>query len=549
MMSTGERSVSTRAVARTTALGVIFAALTALAVAVSSAAGESTEPRPSVAGMIDEDFAKNRVLGQLVAAGALVARPRPEVLREPPPLRRGILRFVPSGAPPEPMPSTALGADVAAAHPEREFVSLAIDPRDWDSPELGILTNATRRGEAWVRGATLSWFVDGVLRGESAVGLSVHGDSSRRAPRPSLRVRCTPRFDAQLAPSAVIPGASGSTFILHNDWRSKKRFSNPIGYEFLRHIGVDAPRTRPVRVLVNGELQRGIFFATEYLDDTLLAAKLGTDRLTSFETRNDEPPRDYRQVLLSLRDWSIERTATLDHRYDRDAVEGWVAGMLMLAPYDCLQGLAYRAHSDPCWRWVVYDVDWGLAPWPNQGSQPVTSAANIVDYLGSKQYDLRAIYFHRASSEPSELRRRLLARVRAALDHRATWPWWQSVLARYGGYTRRLLDPEERRLEVAALEQVSAFVRARPAALRGELADRFGLGAAHLLEVAVAEGASVRVDGHRYADAWRGYAFPGQRLLLETEPPFELQIGGDRQGGRLDLVVDGPVKVAVVRAR
>ncbi len=511
---------------------------------------ERADPSPSRdAALIDEDFAQNTVLGHIVATGALVARPRPETLRDPPPARRGMLRFEPAGAPAEAWPSTGLARAIAAAHPERDFVSIAVDPRDWDDPDVGIVANAERRGDAWIRGACVTLFHEGRAVAEGAAGVGVHGDSSRRHARKSLRLHLTPRFGATVRPSRLLPGALGDSLVLHND-RRRLCFVNPIGYELLRQLGVDAPRTRPVRLLVNGELLPGIFFVTERLDESHLAARSGSRRVRWFQERDGRRPRDYRRLVLMLRDRAAERVPPLDPHVDVDAALGWIVGVLLLAPYDCQQGVAYQRPDDRRWRWIAWDVDWGLGPWPEAIHGSPLEARDVVEYLARPDhYDLRGRLFAFAMTRDVALRRQLLARLRDALDHRAPYSWWQATLARYREHTERLLDPDERRFELDSLESIDAFVRARPAALRRELDAAFALGRPHRIEIRVPDGASVSVDGHRHEGGWSGHAFAGEHVQLAADPPFVLRIPGEpdeRAATRRVLEMTGPVVVEVV---
>ncbi|MCK5940635.1 MAG: CotH kinase family protein [Planctomycetes bacterium] len=455
------------------------------------------------------------LLAQLVEAGALAARARPEVLTEAPPRARGILTFRSPTSAPVPLPSEALGADEAQAHKEREYVSIAIDPRDLHDPDVGIMVHPFERGARWTRGACVTLFAGGVARMSSTVGLCVHGDSSRRRSRKSLRLVFSARYGAEARPDAILPGARGDHLVLHSDWR-RRRFVNPIGYEFLTRCEVSAPRTRPVRLLVNGELQAGIFFATEHLDESHTRERFDVPGLQFLHERDERRPGNYRKIERTLSRYGEQMSAErVRPWFDLEQVERWLAGILVLAPYDCLQGVAYRSRQDRRWRWIAWDVDWGLQPWPRTAGEYEVHARNIVDYLVSNSYrgDIRATLFTLSERGHPEFRRRLLRRVRLTLDHIAPPAWWREVFARYRGHATRLLGAHARR-ELQLLDEMERWIVARPEALRAELAAEFGLEPCRRITVQVRPGAEATIDGFVHRRDWRGFAFAGERITI-----------------------------------
>lgn len=525
-----------------------IAALIALLAALwtFAAAQPPTRSRIDRRGIAGEAIGKNQLLGRLVEEGVLVARPREETLSEAPPTVRGMLELVPTGAPPEPLPSTALGAAEARAHPERDFVSIAIDPRDWDASDQGIFMQPWRRGASWTRGACVTLFVDGRPALESTAGVCIHGDTSRRRWRKSLRVLFTPRFGANGAVDTVIPGASGKTFVLHSDWR-RQRFVNPIGYELLRRAGVEAPRTRPVRVLINGAQQPGIYFATEYVDEDYFTARNGQRIRAWFQTRDDEEPKSYRVMCAAIRTHSPSRVLMLGDQVDVSNAHAWLSAIMLLAPFDSVQGRAYRVTDRDPWRWVAYDVDWGLGPWPEIAAQSRSRATNVIEYLTAQTKDARSQLLVKSLEAPSQLRAMLLQRVRHLVDHEADLLWWRGVLDRYRGHARRLLG-DAAETELSCLDDIQQWLRGRGRALRRELSAEFDLGPARRIRVRVSEGARADVEGFSYERDWSGYAFDGEELTVRADPTCTLQVNGrDAGDGELLLTVDGDLDVLVSR--
>ena len=105
--------------------------------------------------------------------------------------------------------STALARAALGDDLTFDVVSLAIDPRDLNDPDFGLFSRPTERGKKWHRGAGLSMFVDGRVTAESTVGVSVHGDSSRRMRRKSLRLLLTPTFGPSIDVADLQERANG----------------------------------------------------------------------------------------------------------------------------------------------------------------------------------------------------------------------------------------------------------------------------------------------------------------------------------------------------
>ena len=169
--------------ARASLLAGLLAALTC--VAVVAPAPSDAESTPQV---LYSDLAGNGLLEGVVAVGAMLPQPRPEVFDQEPPSHVGVVAFGPATSSSQRSPSIAFGADVAAAHPERVYVSIAVDPRDLYDVNRGILEKPLKTGPAWTRGAWVTMFEHGAPTVTTAAGLCVHGGKSRGRKRKSFRL-------------------------------------------------------------------------------------------------------------------------------------------------------------------------------------------------------------------------------------------------------------------------------------------------------------------------------------------------------------------------
>ncbi len=492
------------------------------------------------------DLTRNPLREHLVSTGAVTATLRPEVLGESPPVQIGLVAFeraAPGRAAAAPrhgvLPSERLGLAAASAAPDRTLLSIAVDPRDLHDPAIGIMVHPFQRGERWVRGACATLFEGGEAVASSIAGLQVHGGTSRIRPRKSFRLRFAPSFASTEAPSDYLVDAAGDHLVVHSDWR-RGRFVNPIGYECLARCGVATPKTKPVRLAINGALQPGVYFLTERLDDSYLRDRHGSLNPQT-QRKGNRRSRNYDKVRHILN--NVEEDLTVERVqgwFDVDAAERWAAAMLLLAPFDCMQGLEYRTEDDRRWRWVAWDVDWALDDWPVELQQQVLPK-NFTTWFAGQTFDIRAAWFEAAMMRPATLRNRMLARIRATVEHHAIPEWWQQTYASYRTMARRMLGDDAVR-ELELLDRMERWTTGRPDALRRELAERFELGEAHEIRVMVADGSTVTIEGFRYGRSWVGHAFAGEHIALEAGPNDMLVCsdGADAAASALRLVVDGP---------
>lgn len=525
---------------RAALLGVALAGVAAVALSTPAEARRSER-----GGVPLSPLGKHQLTDALVRSGAVHLRARPEVFAADPPADVGVLELCPAGGAEAALPSTEMAAALARRHPEREFVSIAVDPRDLDDPLRGLRTHPFEKGGDWQRGACVTFFEGGEAVAASTVGLCVHGGTSRGRSRTSWRLLFQPAFGAGLRPAAILPGARGDNLVLHSDWR-RQPFVNPIGYELLARQGCDAPRTRPVRVVLNGDLQPKIYFATERVDASYLRERFGDQRLQLVREHDDQEPQSYVHLLNRVNAAPEFVAQHASRVMDTEAAASWLAGVLVLAPYDCKQGVAYRSARDRRWRWVCWDVDWGLGPWPTEVMGRVVKHRHVVEALLSPSRDLRLAWFQAVMRRESAGRARMLKEVRAALEHDDAAGWWRDTLARYRATARRLLGPgDASAAERRALDAIEDWVEARPEALRAELTEACELSPPRQIRVKVAAGCAVLVEGRRYERDWTGHAFDGERIELAAAAGAECFVGGEPSGQAVSLLVTGDVRLQV----
>ncbi|GAB4164115.1 MAG: hypothetical protein Fur0037_29380 [Planctomycetota bacterium] len=508
------------------------AALLSLLVAVGIAdPGKTAGAARSGEFLRQAQIRSSRVLEVLARLGLLGVEPDPSVFERGgnSEARRGLLRYAVRPATVSRLPSTEFARRGLPGEFSFDLVSVAVDPKDWSDPRVGLDANPLERGRRWERGACVSLFEQGRLVRETMAGIRIHGDRSRTREEKSLRLILTPAYGASARAEDLLPGARGESLVLHDDAR-QLCFVNPIAYEIAAALGCDVPRTRPVRVMLNGRMLETIYFLTEHLSRGLVAAMLGH---RDFLFVNEKPwPRDEpKPEAYASRCPSRDRTAPCtmagaSRGVDVGGVIDWLAAVLFCAPHDCRQGVAYLdLEGDRRWRWIAWDMDWSFQPWPMDLVEGDPKPASFTEDLRRPIGDLRSALFGALMADDPEFRARMLERVRVMLSHELRPERLEAILERYRDIASRFGGGER---VFDSLDRIEVFVRERPERLLAELQRVFDLGPLYACSVRVPQGCGVLIDGFPYDRDWSGRFFAGQRLCLEARGG----VRGFRAGGR-----------------
>ena len=447
-----------------------------------------------------------------------------------------------------PLPSTDLGRQALGSEFDFDAVSLAFDPADWDDPETGLYANPLERGKRWERGACLSLFNAGRLAVETTVGMRIHGNTARRFHEKSVRLILNRLYGTTAGAADLLPGAKGDTLVVRNETR-RFSFASPIAYELAALLGCDAPRTRPVRLLLNGVEQQGAYCLTEYLGSGLLRARLGHSQFIFANEPTGYGPKGYRKQYLRIRDHAPTTMQGIAEDIDLDDLINWLTTVLFCANWDCRQGLADRDEADPDgrWRWIVWDLDFAFRPWPRSVGSLTVEDRDITQYLLNNS-GLRSLLFRRLLADDPAFRTRLLRRLSSALNHELRLPNLLAILTRYRAVASTYSEKTSRPIR-AGLDEIEGFMRQRPARLRQELAEHLDAGPVHSVTLTVPAGVAKRVDGHQVVGPYTGHYFSGQTIsvLLDGAPP-SWRVNGQPagNGSLLEIPVDGDLAIKAI---
>ena len=464
----------------------------------------------------------------------------------------GVLVYSTSPAKAKPLPSTTLAAEELRGLAGLDVVSLAVDPRDWLHPEFGLKSNPLMRGRRWERGACLSFFKGGELALETPVGLRIHGDSSRLHFHKSYRVVMTPTYGTPRdAGRAFFAPPCGQILVLHADERGAKQFFlNPIAYELAASLGCMVPQTRPVRVVINGELLQPIYFATERVSLDYLRSRYGHANFTAIDERNSRNPKRYLVELARLGTGHPVSMRQLGRTIDLEQVTGWIVMVLISGCFDFNQGLAFIDRSDPQprWRWIVWDLDWSFQPWP----VPWPAAqrhGTFTDYFMHHRRELRCDVFKRLMEDDPAYRRYFFERLAAAVNHEVSQQRVRKLIDRYRDIARRYGGWRRDKM-LASLDGVTQFLRGRPARVLSELEQYYAIPNTSPVDVIVPAGATVTIDGRPYSRSYSGDYFQGHAIRVQTSDARAVwEINGERvqADGALEWPIEEATRIRLVR--
>jgi formylglycine-generating enzyme required for sulfatase activity len=239
-------------------------------------------------------------------------------------------------------------------------LSLVMADEDLHGPR-GLLSNVLEHGPEWERPGAVAYFERGTLRFSTDVGVRVHGGGSRMAsPRQGFRLYFRKRHGGvQMAGDVLFePDAQPiRRLVVHNDVRPDAdgllwRLVNPLAYDIAEAIGVLAPDTKPVRFLLNGQLQ-GMYVLTERIDEEFFAAHLGHRRVRAEQAEFDELWR-WVSGTRPLRMADAARVVDVPN------LTRWFLAAAFCATRDAYQGPGQfkdLTRREAPWFWVGWDMD------------------------------------------------------------------------------------------------------------------------------------------------------------------------------------------------
>lgn len=273
--------------------------------------------------------------------------------------------------------------------------TLSITNVNWNA----LTGNFRQNNEAWERRAHVEFFeAEGRRQVEADVGVRIHGNFSRLAPRKSLRIYTRPRYGSDPLEYPLFgdlmrrgdPGRSVDSFrtvILRNSGTDHQGtlYRDAMIQSLMEELPLDTQASRPVVHFINGEYW-GIMNLRERQDEYYIEQHYGIDPsdvvLMSGQRTVDqgtvEDQYDYLSMVEFARNNDLGNPdvyAELASRMDIDNFTWYYAAQIYAANHDWPAGnvafwrkrtvnpetAEHRGH-DGRWRWLVFDTDIGFLP-------------------------------------------------------------------------------------------------------------------------------------------------------------------------------------------
>jgi len=433
-------------------------------------------------------------------------------------------------------------------------VSVVIDEEHLYNPDTGIFANWREKGREWEVPASVSYYNRGLLLFASEVGVRVHGGTSRRLPRRSLRLYFRPEYGEDRFLPGLLYNDHSSKFdrlILHNDRRRTWRVINPLSYDLTREIGGIAPRTTPVSLSLNGK-DMSLYFLTERLGPRFLQNKykhrnFDFVRYTGRLDNVDNHPKSYRDLVTWARDRDTPMTLEKARKHvDVENLALWALAQAYVGNSDPFQGMAVRDKSlnRPRWFWVSWDMDHGFRT--RGGYKDVEPyKKGSFEYILNRR-PLRSQILTRLTNESPEFRHYFRSLVFERLNHRLTQDY---LLSRCHYYEKVLRAHQVEDLDFLA--EMKEFIEHRADYLRERMKEFFQAKEAHLTRVKVPAGTEYHVDGYPKKTNYKGWYEAGSTIVLDMSGNWTfshwLINGKDKvKGSTLSYVVNAETEIEAV---
>jgi hypothetical protein len=441
------------------------------------------------------------------------------------------------------------GSYVTAIATTLPVLSLIVDPADlWDSAR-GIYANPYERGDAWERPAAVTYVDEDRAAGfHVPAGVRIHGHASRSFEKKSLRLYFRATYGAARLTYPLFgaaPPVSFNRLVLHSGGQDESIFPmwnwtlmrNRLADRLATNIGLNATRSRPVLLFINGEVW-GIYHVRERIDDDFFADTFG---IRSADVL-DAPDSALEEVVAGDRDhWQSLQHFLEDHSLVEPDAYAYVAGQVDLDslmdymilniygananwPYHNVNQFRARVPGGR-WQWIVWDSDHAYGDNPQGSHVDFDLIRFLLDERHPETGGRDTLLWRRLMENP-DFRARFLARMAYLLNTELS-P--SAVVAQIDALAAELapnIHYEVARWAasdtwVTNVDQLRDFARRRPDALRRHVVDAFDLGGTAALVVmppAAGQG-SVAVEGRLVADLpWQGVVFRDVPVAVTAAP-------------------------------
>lgn len=444
-------------------------------------------------------------------------------------------------------------------------ISLATDPAGLFDDKIGIYVPGERyvegnrrtgnywaSGPKWEREAHMEFYEsDGKFGFAQGVGIRIHGGITRDWPQKSLRVYARREYGSDKINYDLFPGhydhpISFERVLLRNGGNDMRLafMRDALVHRLVQHTGLDTQAWRPAIVFINGEYW-GIHNLRERIDQHYLNGKYGVEKeqvviLEGNATLVQGPttgPRHYKDMLDFVRNNSMAEESNYRHvqtLMDTDNYIDYMITKIWAAdtdwPHNNIRYWRVQAPEDQLadipghdgrWRWLLYDLDYGLGlaeePSHNSLSRVVNSEdwATVLITRLLKNPEFRTDFINRFADhlnytfDPQRVNQvidEMVAIYQPEMEeHLQRWPYISSV-----------------RQWERNVDNIRNWVSVRPRYLRGYLINQFKLaGPAKLTLSAQGGQGRIMINSLSFTAQdmpWTGIYFQGVPVSVEAVP-------------------------------
>lgn len=435
------------------------------------------------------------------------------------------------------------------------LVSLSTTPANLFDSAIGIYVpnNYYNEGSEWERPGHVEFYEPGgALAFEGEVGIRMHGNTTVSRPRKALRIYARNPSGRSSFQHAIFPEKNVSfydTFLLRasgNDW-GQTIFRDALVSAIAAPTGIDRMSSRPAVVFIDGEYW-GIHNLRDRIDEGYYFNHygLGETAFTQLEITSGSPANSWpiydRGSTAMLADFedilnraasnefaSAQGYAALEDRIDvgnfidysiQEIWSGntdWPGNNVRLwRAVTANRSVGANPRHDGRWRWILYDTDFALGldfsyvpGWNTDASQSAQfdslghATASSGSFWSNNEVATRLL---RKSLDNATFRQRFINRFADLLNTTLSGTAAAATLSAFeSAYAPGMVEHVNRWRQPfnwsAETARVRSYMLARPAAVRGHIVSKFGLGGTAALTVDVddpAEGVvqvnSVHVD-------------------------------------------------------
>lgn len=438
--------------------------------------------------------------------------------------------------------STAI-AQSLTQKPDWPIISIFIDEKDLNDPDIGILPNRHIKGRKWEKIVEMSYLDQGEVLFETRAGLRVHGGMrlATKKYKNAFRLYFRSKYGLEKAPDKVIlPDLDiplRTVVIQTTTYPPGQPMTQPFAYDIAEQIGFTVPEKKLVELYINGK-SHGMHFAIEHISKRQWGQRIGHDDYILFKHRGKNSEEDGQKYLDFVSLVHGDGPFTPEHFskfIDLDNFSKMLISWLYLNMDDFCQGAGTFDKQDPDAKisWIAWDLDHSFKFRYSVDGDKKDFDGETYDNRGfeillesSRHTCNRTILFKKLIEHSPEFQMEFLQLLVFSLNHRINKEY---LFERLGYYIEMLNKFDASHTE--HVNQLREFLEHRTDIVLNDVVDVFGFNGPYTCTIAPST-LPIIVDGEPYMDK----QFQGQYF---TETPILLDLPTDSKDAFQYWLING----------